>query len=182
MIMVFICEGGRAMKLALVLAVLAGPVFWAQAVAQNPAPNGTEVLEAPTTKAQLYSATANAEEEINAALKRAIHEHKRVLLVFGGNWCYDCKVLHRALHEGAAGTIMKASFELVQVDIGEADKNLDLAEKYQVPLNNGVPALAVLNSDGKVLYSSIEGEFEAAGTMTKKALVMFLERWQQREP
>jgi thiol:disulfide interchange protein len=172
----------KSVKLTIVLAVLTGSIFWVPALAQNRAPNGAEVLEAPTAKTQLYSATANAQEEINAALKRATHEHKRVLLVFGGNWCYDCHVLDRALHEGEAGKIMKASFELVHVDIGEGDKNLDLTEKYQVPLDKGVPALAVLNSDGKVLYSSIEGEFEAARTMTKKALVIFLERWQESGP
>jgi len=39
---------------------------------------------------------------------------------------YDCHVLDRALHEGEAGRVMKESFVLVHVDIGEADKNLDL--------------------------------------------------------
>jgi len=34
---------------------------------------------------------------------------------------------------------------LVHVNIGHLDANLDLAEKYEVPLRRGVPALAVLS-------------------------------------
>ena len=153
--------------------------FVAPMMAQSAARNEGEILEAPAAKRDLYPANANAQEEIDAALKRATPHHKRVLLVFGGNWCYDCHVLDRALHEGAAGKIMKESFELVDVNIGEADKNLDLVKKYRIPLEKGVPALAVLEKDGTLLYSSGEGEFEAARSMRKKDLLAFLERWKK---
>lgn len=152
-------------------------IFAAPALAQDAAPHEGSVLEAPTVKRDLYPANANAPADIEAALKRAAPGHKRVLLLFGGNWCYDCHVLERALHEGAAGKIVNESFELVHVDIGEADKNLDLAKKYRIPLEKGVPALAVLDEEGVLLYSSGDGEFEAARIMRKKDLVAFLERW-----
>jgi thiol:disulfide interchange protein len=142
---------------------------------QLPAKNG--VLDPVTAKTDLYPSDADAKKEINAALKLAAADHKRVLLVFGANWCYDCHVLDRALHDGAAGKIVSESFLLVHVDIGEADKNLDLAKQYKIPLDKGVPAVAILGSDGKLLYSSGEGEFEAARKMMKKDLVAFLLRW-----
>jgi len=150
----------------------------AQGIQQN---NG-EVLEAPAVKKDLYPANANAKKEIAAALKRAARNHKRVMLVFGGNWCYDCHVLDRALHEGTAGKIMKMSFALVHVDIGEADKNLDLAKQYKIPLDKGVPAVAILRGDGQMIYSSGEGEFEAARSMMKQDLVTFLRRWRPGGP
>lgn len=162
------------------IAALVAPLLLAApALAQDPTPNESGVLEAPAVKTDLYPANANAPEEIAAALKRAASAHKRVLLVFGGNWCYDCHVLDQALHEGAAGEIMKASYELVHVDIGEADKNLDLVKKYRIPLEKGVPAVAVLDAAGKLLYSSADAEFEAARTMRKKDLVAFLKHWQK---
>jgi len=45
-------------------------------------------------------------------------------------------------------TSMKDSFVLVRVNIGEADKNLYLTKRYKIPLEKGVPAVAVLSSDG----------------------------------
>jgi hypothetical protein len=49
--------------------------------------------------------------------------------------------------------------------------------KYKIPLEVGVPAVAILAGEGKLLYSSGEGEFEAARRMLKKDLVAFLRRW-----
>jgi thioredoxin-related protein len=137
------------------------------------------VLEPAIVKKDLYPADANANSEIDEALKRAAQQKKHVLLVFGGNWCYDCHVLDRALHEGDAGQIMKESFLLVHVDIGEGDKNLDLVKKYNIPLEKGVPAVAILDKGGRLLYSSGDGEFEAARRMLKKDLVAFLLHWKK---
>jgi thiol:disulfide interchange protein len=139
-------------------------------------PNDDGLLDPVAGKTDLYP--ADAKKKIAEALKLATADHKRVLLVFGANWCYDCHVLDRALHEGAAGQVVKESFLLVHVDIGEVDKNLDLAKQYKIPLEKGVPAVAILGSDGKLLYSSGDGEFEAARRMMKKDLVAFLLRWE----
>ena len=143
---------------------------------------GDAVLDPITTKTDLYPADADATKEIGEALKLAATDHKRVLLVFGANWCYDCHVLDRALRDGAAGKILSESFVLVHVDIGEVNKNLDLAKQYKIPLEKGVPAVAVLGSDGKLLYGSRDGEFEAARKMMKKDLVAFLKQWKQAAP
>jgi thioredoxin-related protein len=165
------------------VAALAAVVFLAcPTLAQKVAQNEASVLEAPAYRKDIYPANADAQEDIDTALKNASHDHKRVLLVFGGNWCYDCHVLDRAMHEGTAAKIIKASFELVHVDIGEANKNLNLAEKYRIPLDKGVPALAVLDEKGTILYSSGDGEFEGARSMLKTDLVAFLERWQKNKP
>jgi thiol:disulfide interchange protein len=134
-------------------------------------------LEPVANKSDLYPANADPNKEIDEALKQAAADKKRVLLVFGGNWCYDCHVLDRALHEGAAGKIVKESFLLVHVDIGEGDKNLDLVKKYKTTLDKGVPVVVILRSDSSVLYSSNDGEFEAARKMMKKDLAAFLQRW-----
>jgi thiol:disulfide interchange protein len=150
------------------------------AFSQKPsAEDDKDILEPVPVKKDLYPANADAKKEIDEALKQADREGKRVLLVFGGNWCYDCHVLDRALHEGAAGKVVKQSFLVVHVDIGEADKNVDLVKKYKIPLDKGVPAVAILGNDGALLYSSGDGEFEAARKMMKKDLVAFLLRWKQ---
>jgi len=126
----------------------------------------------------LYNPQADAKLDIKEALERAAREHKNVIVVFGGNWCYDCHVLDLAFHHPEIGPKLKAHFIVVHVDIGEYDKNLDLADKYQVPLKKGVPALAVLAPDGKLLYSQQAGEFEAARSLAPEDVIAFLKKWQ----
>lgn len=140
----------------------------------------TDVLKMPQPSAlnpNLYPKGVNAREEIKDAVERASREHKRVILVFGANWCYDCHVLDFALHNSDAAPVAEKNFIVVHVDIGEGKLNSDLVREYKVPLDKGVPALAVLDSNGKLLYSQQNGEFEAARSMDPDDLIAFLNKW-----
>ena len=81
-------------------------------------------------------------------------QHKNVLLDFGGNWCIDCHVLENAFHQPRIAPLLNGNYIVVHVDVGKYDKNLDLAKKYHVNLEKGVPSLAVLDAQGKVLYGT----------------------------
>jgi hypothetical protein len=125
----------------------------------------------------IYPADADAKAEIKEAEEKAATTHKRVLLVFGANWCYDCHVLDLAFHRPDFASVM-SGYEVVHVDIGpDGQKNGDLAKQFDTPLNKGVPALAVVDSDGKVVVSQKNGEFEDARSMTPEALLEFLNKW-----
>src|SRR5579862_4456985 len=43
-------------------------------------------------KKDIYPADADAHAEIKEAEEKAAADHKRLLLVFGANWCFDCHV------------------------------------------------------------------------------------------
>src|SRR5216684_830572 len=128
-------------------------------------------------KKNLYPADVDAHAEIKKAEEKAAAGHKRVLLVFGANWCYDCHVLDLAFHRADFAAVM-AGYEVVHIDLGEDEKkNADLVKQFDVPLNKGIPALAVANSDGKLVVSQKNGEFEDARSMTPEALLEFLNKW-----
>lgn len=126
---------------------------------------------------EIYPAPERAKADIAAALKTAAATHRRVLLDFGGNWCGDCQVLDIYFNDARNKPLLDANFVLVDINIGHLDANLDLAEKYGVPLKKGVPALAVLSETGKLLYSQKNGEFEAMRRMDSSAVTAFLAEW-----
>ena len=131
----------------------------------------------PAKSKDIYPDPAVAKDEIKAAIARATKEHKRVILDFGGNWCGDCRVLDRYFHQEPNASLLKANFILVDVNIGKVDRNLDVAKAYDVPLDKGVPALAVLDENGKRLFSQKKGEFESMRRMQPSALTEFLNHW-----
>ena len=147
----------------------------------QPAPPDTAarqpVTPVPAVKKHLYSAEADPKAQIASALKQASLEHKRVILDFGGDWCGDCQVLDIYFHQSPNLELLDKNFLLVHVDIGRFDKNLDIPEKYNVPLKKGVPALAVLDSDGKLLYSQQSAEFGDMRYMYSTSVTDFLNRW-----
>jgi thioredoxin 1 len=130
----------------------------------------------------IYPADTDAHAELKLAEARAAAGHKRVLLIFGANWCYDCHVLDLAFHRPDFASVM-ANYEVVHVDLGENEgKNADLVKQYDVPLNKGIPALAVVEGDGKLVVSQKNGEFEDARSMTPDALLEFLNKWKTEAP
>jgi thiol-disulfide isomerase/thioredoxin len=126
---------------------------------------------------EIYPDPAQAKADLAAGLKSAAQSHKRVLLDFGGNWCGDCQVLDLYFHNPQNLPILEKNFVLVHINIGHMDENQDIASQYQVPLEKGVPAVAVLSDKGKLLYSQKSGEFEKMRHMEASSVTSFLVQW-----
>jgi len=131
---------------------------------------------------EIYPEPGKAPGDIAAAVKVAASTHKRILLDFGGNWCGDCKVLDIYFHNQQNLPILDANFVLVHVNIGQMDENVEIAKKYGIPLEKGVPALAVLTEKGKLLYSQQTGQFERMEKMESSAVTKFLLQWKPVKP
>jgi thiol:disulfide interchange protein len=174
--------GGRArwwVAAAVLITVGAGAYYWMHW--ETPAPVATPAIPeqpAPMGPKHIYSETADPKAEIAAALKEAKSEHKRVIVDFGGDWCGDCQVLDIYFHQTPNAELLANNFVLVHVWIGEhIDANLDVPAKYGVPIHKGVPALAVLAPDGRVIYAQKTGEFDDMRHMEASSVTEFLETW-----
>jgi len=126
---------------------------------------------------QLYPPPEEAQAEISSALAAASKDHKRVLLVFGGNWCYDCHVLDTTFRSKTFALLVNANYHVIHINVGNYDANIDLAKKYEIPLNKGVPSLAILDPDGKLVVSQKKGEFESTVRIGPEDVVDFLKKW-----
>ena len=144
--------------------------------------SGAAPLPQAPAKKDLYPAGVDAKKEIDGALHSALPGHKRVLVVFGANWCGDCHALDDAFHSAEIAPTLGKYFVVVHVDIGRGEKNADLAQKYDIPLNRGIPAIAVLDSAGKLLFSQKHGEFEAARSLANADILAFLNKWKPASP
>jgi len=122
---------------------------------------------------QPYDESADAKAEIAKALAQAREAKVPVLVVFGANWCGDCKMLDMALRSGASAPLINKSFKVVKVNVGRFDQNVDVAERYGVPLKMGIPAVAVLAPDGTVTYSTRAGELADARKMGDTGIYEF---------
>lgn len=128
----------------------------------------------------IYSDTADAKADIRAAIATAARERKHVILDFGGNWCADCHLLNIYFHDPSNASVLQANYVLVDVNVGQYDKNLDVAKKYGIPLEKGVPALAILDGQGRVLYAQRNGEFEKMRKLDTTAVYAFLQKWKPK--
>ena len=127
----------------------------------------------------MYPPIERAKADVEGALRQAAKTHRRVLVDFGGNWCTDCKVLDINMKKPENAALLAKHFVVVHVNVGDKgiSDNFDVAERYGIPLKKGVPALAVLESDGKLVHAQTGGEFEDMRHMDPKSVNDFLTRW-----
>jgi protein disulfide-isomerase len=123
-----------------------------------------------------YSETADAKLDIKHALKHAANTQIPIIIVFGANWCGDCKMLDSAMKTGASAPLLSRDFKIVKVNVGHMDKNLDLANTYGVPLKKGIPAVVIISAKNEVLYVTREGELANARKMGDDGIYEFFKR------
>ena len=124
----------------------------------------------------IYDEAADAKAEIRAALADAQRANVPVLVVFGANWCGDCKVLDMAFKSGASAPLIAKNYRVVKVNVGRFDRNVDVAESYGVPLKKGIPAVVILSQQGKAIYATRAGELADAQSMGDSGIYAFFNK------
>ena len=123
-----------------------------------------------------YDEAADARLEISQTLTQAAAAKTPVIVVFGANWCGDCQMLSMAMKSGASAPLLSRDFRIVKVNVGNFDKNVDIAKSYGIPLEKGIPAVAILSADNKVLYATQNGELASAQKMGDAGIYEFFKR------
>lgn len=105
-----------------------------------------------------YDESADAKADIRQTLANAKINNKPTVIIFGANWCSNCQALAKNLASGADASAIANEFELVKVNIGNFDTNLDVANSYGNPISGGIPGAALLSANEKLVYVTKPGE------------------------
>ena len=158
------------------LGALMGAVLLAPALRAGP--------EYPDKGPDLYDTHADADQQINAALKVAVAEHKRVLVDFGANWCIWCRRLHSTFVKNTdVAKALDRSFIVVLVDVNGRNgirRNAPANERYGNPIQHGLPVLVVLGADGRLLTTKDTGGLEEGDGHSPQKILEFLAAWAPR--
>ncbi len=123
-----------------------------------------------------YDDRADAHADIRAALADAAPAGKPVLLVFGANWCEDCRALDAALSRPDNAAWLAREFRVVKVDVGRFDRNLDIATGYGGVIDKGIPSAVIVSPQNKVLFATRAGELADARGMSESGIRDFFTR------
>ena len=123
-----------------------------------------------------YNEHADAKAEVRQALLSANRSQTLVLIIFGANWCEDCRALDAAMKSQENAELLAKTFQVVKVDVGNFDRNRDLAASYGNPTLKGIPAAIVLSPDNQLVYSTRGGELADARRMSNRGIYDFFSR------
>ena len=74
--------------------------------------------------------------------------------------------------------IVEPGYVFVKVSIGNRNRNLERMTDYGMAVENGIPAVAILEPDGTLVAAQRQGEFRNASALLSVAeIVSFFHRW-----
>ena len=126
-----------------------------------------------------YDEAADADAKVAAARARAIKGHKRLLIDLGGNWCLDCRLLAGTMELPELRAFVARHFEVVTVDVGRFDKNLQVPATYGITARlRGVPAVLIVDPrSNRLVNAGRETALSDARSLTPQALADWLAQW-----
>ena len=110
-----------------------------------------EQTAAAHPEARPFEESDDATAQVDAALARAQLNEKRVILVMGANWCHDSRGLAGWFAQPRFAAMLEAKYELVYVDVGHKDRNIDIARRFGLKAIKGTPTVLVLSAQGALL-------------------------------
>jgi hypothetical protein len=125
-------------------------------------------------EARSYAVTADAMDDVDAALARAAANGKRVLLVLGANWCHDSTALAGWLETPRFAGLVAERYELVFVNVGMPQTgdghNLAVPQRFGLAEMKGTPALLVLTAEGKAVNLDTAASWRNAASRSEEAI------------
>ncbi|QDZ08393.1 thioredoxin family protein [Sphingomonas panacisoli] len=104
-------------------------------------------------EAKPFGSVESGRASVDTALMAAIAADKRVILVFGANWCHDSRALAGWFATPRFQTMLHDRYEIAWINVGdkpgEKDRNGDLARRFGLGPITGTPTVLVLDSTGK---------------------------------
>lgn len=128
---------------------------------------------------KLYHPDANAQADIEAAIKQAATENKYVLIQGGGNWCSWCIEFARFCKaDKQIDSVIQSSYIWYHLNWSKENENKDVFAKYGFPQRFGFPVFIILNGKGERIHTQNSAYLEDGKKSYDKNRVMeFLEMW-----
>ncbi len=123
--------------------------------------------------APVYDESADAQAQVSQALAKAKADNKQALIVFGANWCGDCKMLDSEFKKPALKTLLDANYVIVKVDVNRFNKNLDVVKPYGDVIKKGIPSIAIATPANQLVYATNGGELADARKMGEAGVAEF---------
>ena len=111
---------------------------------------------APSPFDQNYAAM----EIVDAALAEALAEEKKLLLVFGANWCHDSHGLAGHFQDPELAAMLADHYVTRFIDVGWRDQNQDVIRRFGVAALYATPMVLIIDPADETVLNRDQREDE----------------------
>lgn len=92
-----------------------------------------------------------AQDAVDEALSDAALSGKHAVIVMGADWCHDSRALAGWFQTPRFETLLRENYVVRYIDVGQKDRNIDVAQRFGLDEIVGTPTIIVTNTEGDVL-------------------------------
>ena len=111
----------------------------------------TEVDQLPPELPKPFSGQVITTRQLKDFISKALELKKQPLVIFGANWCPDAQCLEAVMRMLTVTKFLAQHYEIMRVDVGDYDQNMELYTVFDMPSEEGVPRVVILDFKGRVL-------------------------------
>jgi len=111
----------------------------------------TEVDQLPFELPKPFSGQVITARQLKDFISKALELKKQPLVIFGANWCTDAQCLEAVMGMLTVTKFLAQHYEIMRVDVGDYDQNMELYTVFDMPSEEGVPRVVILDLKGRVL-------------------------------
>lgn len=173
-------------NLLILAGILTSGNFFSQTTAPQEIENSVKEKTASQENAKLpkpYHPDANAQFDIEKAVKIAKKEHKNVMIQAGGNWCIWCLRFNNFVETTPQlKEIVDENFIYYHLNWSPENKNEKIFAKYGDPGEKyGYPVFIILDENGKQIYTQDSSVLEEGNGYNLEKVKKFFESWKPKK-
>lgn len=132
-----------------------------------------DILTMPLPKP--YDGKEYTVNDLNSFISSTIYNDKQPIIIFGANWCPDCRIFSATMNIPKIKSYIDKNFDILYVDVKRYEINMSLMEEYGIEPAEGIPRLLVFDSNKKLINSSNTTEWRTARDRTSQEIFNFFQ-------
>ena len=122
-----------------------------------------------------YNGLEHSSNDLNEFISNAIKKDKQPIIIFGANWCPDCRIFSATMDIPKIKSYIDQNFEVLYVDVKRYEINMSLMEEFGIEPAEGIPRLLIFDKNRKLINSSNTTEWRTARDRTSQEIFNFFQ-------
>ena len=122
-----------------------------------------------------YDGNEISVEEVNKFLSQSIAENKQPIIIFGANWCPDCRIFSGTIDIPKINEFIETYFNILYIDVKRYEINMNLIEYFDIPSEEGIPRVLVFDFNKNIINKSSTTEWRTARDRSSQDIFNFFQ-------
>ena len=114
-------------------------------------------------------------EFLDNFIDKSIKEGKQPILIFGANWCPDCRIFSGTMNIPKIEKHINEKFNVLYIDVLRYEINMNLMEEFGIASAEGIPRVLVFDKNRNVINNSNTTEWRTARDRSSQEIFDFFQ-------